>query len=92
MDGKKDRDRVGKEGERKGLREDEGGERGRSRQTGDSMELSLFCGFEHPRPPHPPPRPGLHSAVSAGTVAPSAGLVHPPSLGAPQPGKPHFIL
>lgn len=35
------------------------------------------------------PLPGLHSVVSAGAVAPSAGRVHPSSLGALQPGKPH---
>lgn len=36
------------------------------------------------------PLPGLHSVVSAGAVAPSAGHVHSPSLGAPQLGKAPF--
>lgn len=54
------------------MREEKEGGRGR---WGNSMELSLFSGFEYPLA-------GLHHAVSAGVVAPSAGHVHPPNLGA----------
>lgn len=54
------------------MREEKEGGRGR---WGNSVELALFRGFEDALP-------GLHRAVSAGAVAPSAGRVHPPNLGA----------
>lgn len=38
------------------------------------------------------PLPGLHSLVSAGAVAPSAGHVHPPSLRGPWLKKPYAKL
>lgn len=38
------------------------------------------------------PRLVLHSVVSAGAVAPSAGHVHPPSLGGPWLKKPYAKL